>query len=806
MRKIHQKATAIFLAMLMVLGGMTGLLTPGGSKAYATGLQTISDANITNVVTSADHKTVTLTTNMFMTPRSDVSVTDTVYVKRTEPGAFVSLTADSAANTVTVTPTSPDGDDQTVFVLTFDVPLIGLVNQIQIQGQNFDAHDNMQYVGNATTGPLDLKAPAYVGSTSRNGEWVELYFDENLVYNTDEDIETFLRSKMSISTDGTTFEVIPEHMYLSFRDNWIYLEGRYNMKVILGENTRIKIASGTFMDSMGNLNDEMNLDVTPPVIQSAVLSDADKKVTITFNESIFENTDWIDGDLQDYIYLKKNGTRTDWVVGDGNGDGINDDSDTVSIVDGKLVVTFAQALVGRNNQIVIDGYVLKDFDGNIATNETISPTIEVGAVTDITPPKLLNYYFSSDKTNLTFVFDEDVLSNTADFNSRIDKGGSTWSWGNGIAVEFLANTIILHFNEPATGYQYYISIYSNSIKDKAGNVLNDGIYTNWMYPNTPLVLNYGRISQNGRLLNLDFNLDLADNTIVDGISHLKEMIKVSTDQGVNFEPLAVEDVVTIRGNRLLVLFHNAKKSGTLQVIVEADAVRYSHLINGLRNSEIKTVIVDNTPLLKGYFFSNSASEFEFEDDASWRSKVRDVIVYVYEGDDEVERKLTSSEYTLTAGKLTINKGVFQKGFDYRVYIDADGYSRNEIRGEAFNSSELFYMTAPVISKQSGIVAKVNLLRDNDIDVDNGSTQTVVFELFNGTTPVSIVASELDVYTGTYTAQFNVIDAATNDKYSVKAFVLNKFSNDYTNVGLKMTTEVTQTEYDLMLNEQIHNNQ
>ncbi|WP_256759247.1 hypothetical protein [Cohnella sp. WQ 127256] len=791
MRKIQQKATVIFLAMLMVLGGLTGLLTPGGSTAYAADTRWISDENIIDGTISADHKTVTLTTNVLMNPLSDVSVTDAVYVKRTDPGAFVSMTADSAANTVTVTPTSPDGNDQTVFVLTFDVPLTGDVNQIQIQGQYFVLQPGVYYEGNATTEPLDLKAPAYVGSNSGDGSWVDLYFDEYLYYNTTENIETFLRSKLSISTDGVTFEALPEHMYIEFYGNWIYLENDYGMKVILGKNTRIKIASGTFKDNAGNLNDEMNLDITPPVIQSAVISEDNKQVTITFNESVFENTDAIEGELKDYIKLLKNDVETTLIAGD-----------TVSIEDGKLIIRFAQALTGGNNQIAINGYVLKDKDGNISQNNTVTSTLQTGGVGDSTAPKLINYYFSSDLMNLTYVFDEDVVSNTDSIASQTHIRNYYWndvrsSLLNDVVIS--GNTMTLQFNSPLNETRYYIYFESNILKDTAGNILYD-VPSLDLYPQKTLNFNKANISHNGRWLNLEFNLDLLDNTIVAGSSHLKEKIKVSTDQGVTFLPLTEKDVVTIQGNRLVVLFDIPKKSGTLQVIVEKEAVSYSHIIGGMKNLEIKTVIAHNTPDLKGYFFSNAASEFIFEDDAVWRSKVRDVIVRRY--DNNVERNLTDSEYTLTAGKLTINKGVFDKGIEFYVYIDADGYSRKEVRGYAFHSSELFYMTTPVISTQGGILAKVNLLRNEDIYIDSnyGSTQTVVFELMDGNTPVSIVASELDVYTGTYSAQFNVIDAATNDKYTVKAFVVNHFSNDFENVGLKMTTLVTQTEYDLMLNQ------
>lgn len=797
MRKIQQKATVIFLAVLMVLGGLTGLLTPGGSTAYASDSQPLSVANISSVITSADHKTVTLTTNVLMNLISDVSVTDTVYVKRTEPGAFVSMTADSGANTVTVTPTSSGGSNQTVFVVTFAVPLTGDANQIQIQGQYF-RYPGGDYYGNATTLALDLKAPEYVGSYSENGNDVILFFDEAFTLNTEymagpEIIIPYLRSKISISTDGATFKALPEHMYINFGSNWISLESDsdYDMKVILGDNTRIKIASGTFKDIAGNLNDEINKDITPPVIQSAVISDANTKVTITFNESVSDNTPFCECyPLKNSIMLVKNDVMTPLI-----------DDDTVTIVDGKLIITFAQALVGGNNQISINGYALMDIDGNVATNTTVTPVIQTGEAADSEAPKLINYYLSSDLMSLTYVFDEDVVNNTDSIATKTYIRNSYWndvrsSLLNNVVIS--GNTMTLQFNS-ALNDRYNIYFDSNILKDTSGNIL-DYLQQIDIYPKSTLDFNKANISHNGRWLNLEFNLDLLDNTIVAGISHLKEKIKVSTD-GVNFISLSEKDVVTIQGDRLVVLFDIPKKNGILQVIVEADAVSYSHIIGGVKNLEIKTVITHNTPDLKGYFFSNAASEFIFEDDAEWRSKVRDVIVRRY--DNNVERNLTDSEYSLTAGKLTINKGVFDKGVEFYVYIDADGYSRKEVRGYAFHSSELFYMTAPVISTQGGILAKVNLLRNEDIyiDSDYGSTQTVVFELMDGNIPVSIVASELDVYTGTYSAQFNVIDAATNDKYSVKAFVVNHFSNDFNNVGLKMTTLVTQTEYDLMLNNQ-----
>ncbi len=168
MRKIHKKATSMFLVMLMVLGGITGLLTPGGSKAYAVVGPSINDGNISSVVTSADHKTVTLIMDVYMAPRSDVSVTEAVYVTRTGSEEFVSVVADSAANIVTVA--HDEENTQTVFTFTFATPLTGNTIGIQIQGQYFESEDGDQYYGGATI--LDLQPPTFVRSTSNNGNYV----------------------------------------------------------------------------------------------------------------------------------------------------------------------------------------------------------------------------------------------------------------------------------------------------------------------------------------------------------------------------------------------------------------------------------------------------------------------------------------------------------------------------------------------------------------------------------------------------------------------------------------------------------
>lgn len=111
----------------------------------------------------------------------------------------------------------------------------------------------------------DITPPAYVGSSSYSGNNVRLNFDEAITINSgDVDANTYLRSQMSIATDGINF--IPLYgrgaIQLSYSKQ-IYLTYYDELKVISGTKTLIKIASGTLKDAAGNLNEEMILDVTP---------------------------------------------------------------------------------------------------------------------------------------------------------------------------------------------------------------------------------------------------------------------------------------------------------------------------------------------------------------------------------------------------------------------------------------------------------------------------------------------------------------------------------------------------------------
>ncbi|NOV02690.1 hemoblobin-interacting domain-containing protein [Paenibacillus planticolens] len=799
---IVSKVMAIVMTFMMVftISPVEGYASPVTADPLTSATADVSNNNTT----------VTVTFNTYAAPTIDLAdLKSNIQIKRSVSGSFVDLSADNGNNVIHMT-------TEGALVITLGAELTGTANAIKVKAGSIRNEDLVTSNADVTVSGIaakDITPPAFTGAESRNGGDVYLSFDEDFSINApvdadSEQIETFLKSNISVAADGVNFVPVSAHQG-NFRQNGsrtIYLNFYNDMKVILGTNTIIKIASGTIKDSAGNANGEMNLPVSPPVILSTEISSDNHDVTITFNEAVVDRTE---DSLRNRIYVIR-GTNSEWkglVAGD-----------TVSINSAKLQIHFKEALSGANNQIVIGGGMIANRYGNVETADRLTALIQANVggdypiPADTTPPKYL-YAYISNAQDLNIVFDEDV-QNAYDTDAQFLQSVQWYrpnQWFNGLpsdaTLTFSGHVATIHFATSLTGYPYYhFTFYPNHFKDTAGNVNTDYVYANWMNPqDTVLNLNNGYFSHNGRWMSLQFNsnTDLVDQTVVDGVSHLKEKITISTDHGSSYTALGALDVVMVQGNRITVFFHDAKKVGSVQIKITENVV--SDLYDSKRNEALDEEVAYNTPDITGYVFSNVASDFIFEDNAEWRSKVK--VVRVSDDDLETDRQLNleSNDYTLTEGKLTISNGVFQKGHYYYISVDAEGYSTKYFEGRAYQPSEIFYMTAPVVTAKNGITATINLVnnaRNNNSTIGN---QSVVFELFNGLTPISIVAANLRVDTGTYSANFNVSDAATNPNFKVKAYIVSKYSNDSTNLGVNLATVKTQLELDQAISKTESNN-
>jgi hypothetical protein len=297
---------------------------------------------------------------------------------------------------------------------------------------------------------------------------------------------------------------------------------------------------------------------------------------------------------------------------------------------------------------------------------------------------------------------------------------------------------------------------------------------------------------------------LFDNTLLNGVSSLHDKIIISTD-GTSFHALADDDVVVLKGSRVIVHFKSAQNADSLYFKIAADT--FSDLAGNIQTTDlISGKVKSNMPNFKGNFYSNAPSEFLFEDNVIWRNKIESVSIYEQTNNDSAFRVLNPSEYSIHAGKIVINPGVFKYGVNYELDIYAEGYDYQFAEGVSILPNETYIMTAPALTRTGGITASVNVMGMYDpYNEGNGPNYegtnhnaTIIFQLLNGTIPVSIVALDSYLADGTYTANFNVTDA-TNPNYTVKAFIVSKYSNDPTNVGLNLATVITQNELDQVSN-------
>ncbi|WP_053371855.1 hemoblobin-interacting domain-containing protein [Paenibacillus sp. FJAT-27812] len=758
----------------------------------------------------SDHnKKMTITfSEDFAQAGTQEALKDAITLERSETSGYLPLAASDSIS-------FSSSESGTSLVLTLGTALTGNANAIKIAPGAFVDIDEVPYSLDLEVRNIaarDLIAPAFIGAVIYgSGSQLHLKFDKDFTINApagadQNQINALLKSKISVATDGEHFAPIlgEDHEVRQDASRQIYMRYANDMKIVLGTQTVIKIAADTLKNAEGSLNEEMLLHVSPLVIQSAVISGDNHDVTISFYDDIFDNTD---ENLINNIYLIKDGSQQDKQLVEG---------DSVAVVSGKLQIHFKEALSGASNYIYIDGGALKDRYGNIQNERAVTAPIQanVGGVdpfpADTTAPVYQYSYFSNAFQDLNIVFNEDVQNakeTEAAFLQGIYRYGSDWGWGYGLpqgtTLTFSGSVATIHFAAPLTGYQYYFQFNANMFKDTAGNRINNAINTNWLSTGSnELSYSNGRFSYNGRWLSIQFNADtdIVDQTVVDGVSRLKESISYSLDHGATYKALDELDVVSVYGRNINILFHDAIKAGSIKVKIAEQVI--SDQYDTKRNKAAEVELAYNTPEITGYMLSNTASEFIFTDNALWRNQVKTVILY--DGKIGIGRQLNSSEYQLSEGKITIAKGVFQEGQYYEILVNAEGYSTKYFDGRAYKSSELFYMTAPVVTTENGITAKINLLNHAYQDEFTGN-QTVVFELFNGTTPVSIVAANLKLGTGTYSANFNVSDAATNPNYTVKAYVVSKYSSDPADVGLNLASVKTQSEFDLALMNMGNNN-
>ena len=146
---------------------------------------------------------------------------------------------------------------------------------------------------------------------------------------------------------------------------------------IAGKNCSLILSDVTLSDESGNPITQPSpeiassqftvaaIDVTPPVYQRVVMDSAKKIATIDFNENLVNNRTSA-SELKASINLATDGK---------NFKSLNE-SDTVTINENTLVITYGISLTGINNKIKVLGNTLKDLQGNVLTSDVITDPID----------------------------------------------------------------------------------------------------------------------------------------------------------------------------------------------------------------------------------------------------------------------------------------------------------------------------------------------------------------------------------------------------------------------------------------------
>ncbi len=234
------------------------------------------------------------------------------------------------------------------------------------------------------------------------------------------------------------------------------------------------MAASTLKDAAGNvLATEVNTaavsaaDVTAPVYASAEISGGNKVVTLTYNENVVSNV----ADLKAAVTFSA----------DGNTFSALGANDTVAIVDGKLVVTFENALTGTTNAIKVAASTLKDAAGNVLATEVSATNV----ATDTTPPALGDAaIYDATAGTVTLDFDENLFNALIDLTAlkasvTYSTDGTTYSNTNLSSVAINNDKLVLFF-APGTlplSTTLTVKIDAGALRDEIGNTTTAAITT-----------------------------------------------------------------------------------------------------------------------------------------------------------------------------------------------------------------------------------------------------------------------------------------------------------------------------------------
>ncbi|SFF04091.1 hypothetical protein SAMN04487969_11235 [Paenibacillus algorifonticola] len=473
--------------------------------------------------------------------------------------------------------------------------------------------------------------------------------------------------------------------------------------------------------------------------------------------------------------------------------------DSVVFEDNKLVVTFGKKLNGTFLKIKVDSRTIVDPWNLITIDEAIETAAL--AIESKGSPTYGGAEFDNNNHDVIFKFDEPVQAAP---NVDLHRAFTYAANDNALAaldsdatVSFEDNKVILHFPNALIENHYKFSIAAGTLADLSGNVLEEEITVTELKP-ADLDLAHPEIAKleassdlelGKSIIYITFNETIVDNTVVNGVSHLKDYIEVSTDGGNTFSGIGANEWVRLEGN-YIVFSYRAGVDSDYRVKVKANAVK--DLFGNVATKDLTAIgEAKGNNYLQGNIYTDAETVLTTFSDSQWGSNVYRVLI---KKGNEATRPLSEDKYEVVNNTVVIKQGVFSEGERYSIQVYSYGYENRNTDGshDAISHHETYYMTDPsVLSSSGGIIVTANVIANPNA---RSNFETVVFQLMKDNQPVANTAVYTYLYAGKVSAYFNVSNPSD---YTVKAFVLDDYSGAVDNVGLNLATVVSEEEFDIL---------
>ncbi len=385
--------------------------------------------------------------------------------------------------------------------ITFSEPLSASKNYIKISGGTI-----ADYYGkiiatdiitdDVTKGVSASAAPSYASSFLSSNKKIVIYFTVP-VQKISELTTSELRSHITLSRNGGTFETLSSYDSVTFSDNMMTislreeLTGSYNRVRVTGNTVSSKtgakltssFTTGYLVAGMSDSsnNDDYYDDESAPEFTKITYDSSAQRARIYFDRDIKKVSK---ADLHDAVTVSRNGGSYESLSG----------NDIITISPSNVItILLTVPLEGTRNRFRIAGNTLADYESGYVQNDTIVTdyvSVSGSSSSDETSNGSADYSgdvtatLSEDLYTVTLKFDEALYNNKDsldDLKSKIQISRSgrfeTLTSNDYVRLDTETNELLIVLAEPADEYFSQIKILSGALRKADGRSVSTAITT-----------------------------------------------------------------------------------------------------------------------------------------------------------------------------------------------------------------------------------------------------------------------------------------------------------------------------------------